>query len=48
MTEEQMYLDSTDTVEIAFASEALFEQYDDDAQYAYTTEDSYDNLYPCI
>jgi len=48
MPYELDYADPTDTLDIAYSSDALFEQYDDSDKNANALEDCYDNLYPAI
>lgn len=48
MPYELDHTDTNDSLEIAYSSAALFEQYDDTDMSANAMEDCYDNLYPAI
>ena len=48
MNYELEYIDANDTVEIAFESSALFEQYDEAPAGYDASADGYENLYPTI
>jgi len=45
---EIAYSDPTNTLEIAFYSDALFEQYDETAAVSEANDDMYENLYPNV
>ncbi len=48
MPYELDYTDPTDVLEIAYGSDALFEQYDDADNMLNAADDGYENLYPAI